>query len=172
MKADSTIIVEVDGPRNQNLLFGPLQRRIRGRFDITRVAEPLAKMKQNEWGTEAIPGQRLAIDTETGKAWLEEPIHRSAKLKAIVERKGYTLPPEREDFGVVDAPTWMHWFKRAVKSGVARVVQGTLPERIDGTPRTNFYTARSETQNDKLAAALDRQTEMFGKLIELLAAKK
>src|SRR5579862_5889127 len=109
---ESTIEVEIDGAANEQLFFAPLQRRIRGKFDLNRVAEPLARMKTREW-PQPIPGQRLGIDLETGQGYLTEPLHESAN-GAIKERilRTAKLGPEREAFASVHVPTWLYWIKR------------------------------------------------------------
>ena len=53
----STVIVEIDGPRNECLYFRPLQKRVRGKFDLMRDSEPLAKVLASETPG-PVPGQR------------------------------------------------------------------------------------------------------------------
>lgn len=161
--------IEIDGGANESLFFAPLQRRIRGRFDVNRVAEPLARMKARDW-PQPIPGQRLGINLESGEAYLAEPLRepQHAAIRDRVERLG-KVGPDSEPFGIVHLPTWLHWLKRAVGSGIARVVKGELPTKIDGEPRRSFIHAEpAPSTNDRLAAAIDANTRMLGELLKTL----
>ena len=55
----TTLAVEIDGPKNECLSFRPLQRKVRGRFDIARDSEPQSKLAA---GT--IPSNMPAEPTE------------------------------------------------------------------------------------------------------------
>lgn len=169
VKNATTIEVEIDGPHNECLMFRPLQRSIRGRFDLNRVGEPMARMKSVEW-PQPIPSQRLGIDAD-GSAYILEPLHddEHAAIRERIERQGMKLPPECETFDDVDLPTWLFWIKRAVDSGIAKVVAGQLPKVIDGTPKMNFIVNRpTQSTADRLAAAIERQNVLFEKLLERL----
>ena len=141
----NVIEIEVDGPRNECLVFRPLQRRLRGRFDLNRVAEPLAAMRRTQW-PDVIPGKRLGVDTETREAYIAEPLHspEHAATRERIEARGMRLPPERETFPDVDLPTWLTYMKQAVDAGVARVTTGELPAKIEGKPRRSFIIAPAE----------------------------
>jgi hypothetical protein len=170
VKNATTIEIEVDGPYNENLMFRPLQRAIRGRFDLNRVAEPMARMRSAEW-PQPIPSQRLGIEAD-GSAYVLEPLHdeEHAAIKERIERQGMKLPPKCETFDGVDLVTWLFWIKRAVNSGIARVVAGQLPKVIDGVPKMNFIVDRpAQSAGDRLAAAIERQNVLFEKLLERLS---
>src|SRR5262245_21937795 len=127
------IEIEVDTPNNNSLHFLPIGRDIRGRFDYARVAEPQAALERSAFPL-GIPSQRLGIDTDEGVGYivemLYEPQHKA--IRATLERKAFGLPPERETFRVgADTATWLYWMKRAVESGVARLVRGKFPEKIE-----------------------------------------
>ncbi len=164
-----SVTIEVDGSRNECLHFRPLQRRVRGRFDYYRDSEPMAKVAGGE-EPNPIPGQRIGFDTDTGTGFILEPLHEP-EFRAIRERieaKGFRLPPEREEFPQADAATWLYWLAGAVKAGLAKVVDGKLPEKINGKPRLNFITAETDTATDRLAAAVERQNELFAALLDVL----
>jgi hypothetical protein len=165
----SQVVVEIDGAKNEALHFRPLQRRLRGRFDYFRDSEPMAKVAGGEQPN-PIPGQRIGFDTDTGTGVVVEPLHL-AEHRAIRERiesKGLKLPPEREEFPAADAATWLYWLAGAVKAGLARVVDGKLPDKLPGKPRLNFITAETDTATDRLAAAIERQNELFAALLDVL----
>lgn len=170
MVKTATVEIEIDGPCNENLHFRPLQRAVRGRFDLNRVGEPMARMKSVEW-PRPIPSQRLGIDAD-GSGYILEPLHdaENAAMRERIEKQGMKLAPACETFDDVHLPTWLFWIKRAVESGVARVVAGTLPQRIDGTPKRNFIVDRpAQSTGDRLAAAIERQNELFERLLERLS---
>jgi len=162
--------VEVDGPRCEDLIFAPLQRRIRGRLDFLKVGEPMAAVEAQNWPG-PIPGQRLGIDRE-GTGYIAEPLHdpRNGTIKERIEAKGMKLEPKTQVFDSVDAPTWLFWIKQAVEAGIAKVVSGKLPDKIDGKVQMNFVTNEpAESPVDKLTAAIERQTATFEKLLERLS---
>jgi predicted YcjX-like family ATPase len=80
-----------------------------------------------------------------------------------------------QEYKNVDLATWYFWLKQAVETGLATVVKGKLPAKIDGTPRLDFIIGKPEpTATDKLTATLEKQAEAFNRLasaIEKLAAK-
>jgi hypothetical protein len=164
-----SVTIEVDGTRNECLHFRPLQRRVRGRFDYYRDSEPMAKVVGGE-EPNPIPGQRIGYDTDTGTGFISEPLHEP-EFRAIRERieaKGFRLPPEREEFKDADAATWLFWLAGAVKAGLAKVVDGKVPDKITGKPRLNFITAETDGPTDRLAAAVERQNELFAALLDVL----
>ena len=81
-----------------------------------------------------------------------------------IAKKGLRLEPPRVTFEGIDLPTWYFWIKRAVEDGIAKVVSGKLPEKIDGKPKLSFnINDPPESPLDRLAAAMDRQNAFNGK---------
>jgi hypothetical protein len=163
-----TLEIEISGPRNESLHFRPIGRSIRGRFDLNNDTEPLARMKINEW-PQPIPSQRLGIDLEKGEGYILEALHEAehAAIRERIELKGMKLAPARETFASVDVPTWLFWLKQAVQSGLARVVAGVLPDKIEGEPRKSFVSAERPQREDRLLTAMENQN----RLLEALLAK-
>ena len=166
--------IEVDGPQNEQLRFRPLQRSIRGRFDMARLNEPMSATRAKEWPM-PIPSQRLGIDPD-GSGYIAEPLHEAeyAPLREKIERGGMRLEEEVQHFEGIHLPSWLYWMARAVECGLARVTKGNLPkaEDVQGEPRKNFIMAPPEPgPTDKLTAAIERQNELFEKLIAKLAEK-
>lgn len=171
VKNADVLEIEIDGPHNENLRFDPLQQNIRGRFDAQRLLrfDDGAGRLAREW-PEAIPGQRLVLDFDNGNAYLAEPLHDAeyAALREKIEAKGFRIAAARQDFSAVNVPTWAFWIMRAVQSGIAKIIRGKLPEKIDGQPQTEFIVKRGQDPMDKLAAAIERQNEL---ILQLLKAK-
>jgi len=170
----NTIEIEIDGKRNEAFHFRPLGRNVRGRFDLTRETEPLAMMKRNEYPL-PIPSQRLGLDLESGEGYVAEPLHdiEHTAVRDVIERRGFKLPVDREAFAAVHVPTWLFWIRRAVESGLARVVKGELPATIEGEPQKSFITKQPEPKtDDRLVAAIERQNELMAALLAQFASKK
>ncbi|MEX1095343.1 MAG: hypothetical protein WED34_04805 [Planctomycetales bacterium] len=170
------IEIEIDGPRCESLHFAPLQRRIRGRFDLNKMGEPMARVKAQQWPV-PIPSQRLGID-EDGVGYLHEPLHddENAPLREQIERRGKGLEPKLQRFEHIHHPSWLFWMKRAVESGIAKITKGSLPTTIEGKPRLDYILASpGPSAGDKLTKTLNEQTKAFNRLadaIEKLATKK
>ena len=162
------IEVEIDAARNESLRFRPLQRTVRGRFDLNRVAEPQARLQSAAWPV-PIPGQRLGIDA-AGSGYLLEPLHdtANASIREKIEKAGMRLEPELTEFPDIDSPTWLYWIKRAVESGIARVISGNLPKTFEGKPKKSFLIAESPKTTDRLAEAIEKQTAALEKLFAKL----
>lgn len=163
------IELEIDGQYNECLHFRPIQRAVRGRFDMQRIGEPMARVKAQEWAM-PIPSQRLGINPD-GIGYISEPLHDAeyAPLKEKIEKQGMRLEPKLQTFEGIHLPSWLYWLKQAVASGLARVVKGKLPDVIDGEPRKNFILAAPEQSTaDKLTNALTEQTAAFNRLSDAL----
>lgn len=178
--AEKIVEVEVRTPDCGHLLFLPLNRQVRGEIAFAKMAEPNARMKCGPNGWEPIPGQRIGVDS-AGMGWVAEPLHlpANAETRRKIERRGYHLAPELETFADCDVPSWLFWLKRAVDSGLAHVVAGSLPRKIEGEPRKNFFqdTRKSESQItlDRVVAGQDRMASAFEKMaaaFEKVAARK
>lgn len=160
--------IEIDSQKNSDLFFGPLGRRIRGGYDARRAAQfdQGASGMLTAW-PEPIPGQRLALDSEAKQGYLREPLHDerfAATREKIVSRKIARLEPAETAFSNVDVPTWLHHIKCAVEAGVAKVISGKLPEKIEGNPRKHFRGKERKSETTHLAESIDRQTAAFERL--------
>lgn len=142
------IEIEVANDANADLFYLPLGKRLRGKVDFLKVNEAEAIKLAREY-PQGIPGQRLVIDTEAGTAAVVEPLHepQHAAVREKVAAKGFGLPPAREEAAGVDVPTAVYWLKRAVDSGLARLVRGGIP-KVDGKPRKRFMTTGDDPAED------------------------
>lgn len=172
MVKQAVVEIEIDGARNEAHFFRPLMRRLRGRFDLNRVAEPQARMKSVEC-PDPIPGLRIGLDFVTATGYVSDPLTEpeQAANRARITQRGLSLGSAREDFPEVDCPTWAFWLRRAVESGAARVVRGELPEELGGAPVTSCVTARRPNSADRLAEAIENNTRVLAAVLEKLAGK-
>jgi hypothetical protein len=179
---ENVIEIEIDGPQNEHVVFRPLQRRIRGRFDLLRVNEPQAKLRLNEF-PKPIPGQRIAIDLTTKEGWIREPLRdpENAELAAKLTRSAdgrslRELPPAREVFADIDVSSWAYYMACEVAAGNAKLVRGALPDHKTLKPRKNWYTQRPDAdREDSIAIALrqlaksrETDSQIQAKLLEVL----
>lgn len=172
--AESTVVeIEIDGPRNENCIFRPLKQKLRGRFDLNRIAEPRARMLAVTI-PEPIPGQRLRVDLLTKKVSIVEPL-QTDEFAAIRERyerdesgaKVCTFAPA-EQFVELDVATALYWMQAEVKAGTARLTRGQFPEKLPGEPRKRFYSAETVNTNANLATAIDAMANTQVKMLEVL----
>ena len=165
------IEVEIDDRHNHSLWFRPLQRTVRGSFDYNRMSEPMAKVEASKWPG-PIPGQRLGIEPD-GTGYIVEPLHdeQFAAIRERIVAKGVSLEPALQTFETIDQPSWFFFIKRAVEAGIAKLVRGELPAKIDGELRFDYVlnerVAKSPTE--KLTAAIQEQTAVMTRLLERLA---
>lgn len=160
--ATEALEIEVDS-QNANIAFAPLSgRRVRGAFNARNIKELEGQKLLSAW-PDTVPGTRIGFDVATGVGYLYEPLYepKHRPTKGRIEKAGYQLPPEREEFKGAHAPTWLYWMKRCVESGHAKVISGSLPAKIEGEPITEFITKRTKTPTENLIAATQKQTEAF-----------
>lgn len=170
-QADGPIVIEVDRSHNNALHFPPLGRSIRGRFEFRRAGPDAARLSMT-WPVGEVPSQRLEFDPETGKAAIIEPLadQQNAALRQFIERQGKRVAPAREEVVVRDSAEWLFWLWRSVKSGVAKLVSGRLPESVE-RPQSLASQSDLERENKTLR---DRVANMEGELaaIRSMLAKR
>lgn len=152
--------IEVSGPKNENLFFGPLMRRVRGRYELARTTQHDGKATSlANRITSAIPGQRIGLNVESGEAYIVEPL-RGDDYEALRNKllKKTRLAPAREDCGKVDLATFVYWLRRLVESNKAVVVVGDLPEQPKGKVKKSFFSTERKSSDERLAEAIEKQT--------------
>jgi hypothetical protein len=167
--AKNTVTIEIDGPLNQSVYFRPLQKRIRGRFDLHRVKEPNAGKLHSLW-PEPIPGQYLMLDFVTGEGAIVEPLWE-AKFAAIrdkIEQQGQKLPEAREIFQGVDSATWVYWLKGLVDTGTAKLIEGEFPKIDESKVQRRFHSTERPSTEDKLLSAIEQQNILLTELLSKL----
>lgn len=167
MGKPNVLEVEIDDQRNRNLFFAPLQRKLRGRFDINRIAEPRARLKASEW-PDPIPGLRVFLDLDKAEAYISDPLHEAefAHIRERIEARGAKPAPQCETFNGVDVATWAFHLGRAVQAGAARIVSGAVPDELPGEPQREFITRRAADPMTELASAIREQTKVLAELLK------
>lgn len=158
---------------NRNPLFPPLpERPMRGRFDSTLAVKRDADASKLlvDW-PDGIPGERLEVNPETGEAAIVEPLRdpRFAAIADKLKQRGLALPPARQPLPQLDKPTALYWVREAVRNKQAVLISGKLPDKIEGTPRTEFILSPPPPSPlDRLTEALLAQATAFARLADVL----
>lgn len=161
------LTIEVNSPKNADLFFWPISKRVRGRLDVHRMlpfdkdAAPLLR----QW-PEPVPGQQIAIDPAKKKGYIIEPLRdeKNAALREKVEAQNVRVPVASVEHDNIDVPTWLTWMKAACNAGAATVVSGELPDKIEGNVKRSFISGERKSESAQLSVAIDRQTAAFEKL--------
>lgn len=175
-----TVEIEVDGPTNADLMFEPIQERVRGAFRPSRVRLESAGALAMQL-PDGLPGQRIRLDTAadgTAHGTILEPLagpeHAAtrATLARLVTGEAHAtgdrlgFAPAVREHPAAHAPTWLGWMVRAVRAGYARVVSGTLPDAVPTDCKPRVYSALSQPEadpRDLLIGELMRRLEALEK---------
>jgi hypothetical protein len=140
------IVVEIDHPKNSDVLFHPTNTLIRSRlFPFRSNGRPLPWMQK--YNAKGVPGQRIHLDVEACRGRIVDGLGDDKEfLKAfqadcmsgeyrILEHKPHdTLT--FEGLTPVDVSTWMYWMKRLVekeyKDAVDRKSMGKIAKLLNG----------------------------------------
>jgi hypothetical protein len=134
--------IEICCPRNENAIFNPLQRKLRGRWDMAKVShrDKSEAMKELALAVPSIPGQYVAVHVEKAQGKVIDPLglpeFKSTldKCNEIFERyagefgRGGIRRPHPETTQVLDAnalKTWLFCMRQLVDSGMATPAPGS-----------------------------------------------
>lgn len=158
---------------NRNAFFPPIGKAVRSTFDVSKIPDTHGSNIALNWPI-PIAGQTLRLDVKERIGHLHEclrdPEHQAEK--DLVTKRGYDLPGD-ETYANVHVATWLFHMKRLVDAGEATVTEGTMPDKI-GRPLDCFITTEkspTEKSMDRLAMAIDRQSEVFEAVLEKLGKK-
>ena len=142
------VTVEVASALNSNLWFRPCERILRGRFAIENVPhgstpDELAQIFRGN----PLPGLYITVDPSRRTAEVRDPMgdpQRKDQLAEVVRRikaarvvmawneePTFEKTDRRENLSDTDIKTWLYWMRRAVDSGHAEVVHGSLPRLVE-----------------------------------------
>lgn len=135
---DGAVRVEVVGEMNHQLLFGPTQQRLRGKWDThnIRTGEQTPQLA----AMPTVPGMTITVwplarRAETADPLLD-PVNKEllARISAAyqqlpnVGRPCCGVPTKcKEAMNDDELATWLYWMRQAVNAGYAAVVRGELP---------------------------------------------
>ena len=124
----SHVTIEADTPNNAYLRLGVLDVTLRGRLSCSRGSRQTLAVIADRYNCNAIPGQRLRLDFDSGEITVIEPLHfdEHRALREQLEKR-WTLPHAEEKRQTDKDAAWF-WMRRAVESGSARVVDGEFPK--------------------------------------------
>ncbi len=166
----SRLTIEVDTPKDANLFFAPLGVRVRGRFDAQRrtARNPDNSSLLGAW-PKPVPGQRVTIDAEAARLTIEEPLEdpSNADLAALFKKRGIEVP-KTKTYDSVHVPSCLHQIKRAVDAGLAKVVEGKMPDKIDGAMLKSFITPDSEDPEETMRKALVASTRIMAASLDAI----
>jgi len=163
------IAIEISNERNCGAYFPPLDRALRGEFDLAKCAEPTAKLKSTKYPL-PIPGLRVELNPKTKSGAVIDPLHEM-EFKAIadqIKRQKMELGPEEEIFSDVDIPSWLHYMKALVDAGHAQLVTGSFPDKLPGKPIMRYLTMDAPDRQDKSDAVLDKLASVLDRLADVL----
>lgn len=163
--------IVVDNDLNADLYFEPLSERIRGGFQPGRVKDE-SSGKLFQALPKGIAGQRVRLDVDRSEGSVIEPLATAdAETKRAVAKlitgdpdKPVTFAPAVRITPNVHVGTWLGWMVRAVKSGLARETEGTLPDAVPADARPRSYSAASRTQDPTRPASVPEIIAAVGKL--------
>lgn len=135
--------------KNRNWWFRPLQRALRGRFLLDRVAEPTAMAHRDKIPVD-VPGLIVAVDRQKREGYLIEPIHDHPKIVEWVKKIGKSLDEPTTTFENIDPDEWLFFIDAANKAGKVQV-EGVIPDKIDYTPPKNYLQGKSKRGQERLA---------------------
>jgi hypothetical protein len=178
--AENVVEIEIDGEQNENCVFRPLRKRLRGRFDLRRVAEPQAGLKAKQH-PQPIPGQRLRLNIDTKRLEIIESLRlpESTAIRERYERGPHgelmCRLPEHETIDNVDVPTILYWMQAEVNNKTARLVgAGRFPANMPGKVQRSFYSPEREKRDDAMASGMKAMADAVTantRVMEALLAK-
>lgn len=142
--ASGEIIVELDSPNNNNMLFRPLQRVLRGKFDPKRMNGD-GKAKH----APVVPGLHIGVNPKTKVGRVYDPLKEEREYLRV--RDGLKASHGWSDIIIVqeaihndiDVTTWLFWMKRMIENGTAHLITGSAPmlENLEGKPNTDMFSS-------------------------------
>jgi len=161
-----TVEIEIDNPTNSNLRWEPTGDTLRGGFQPTRTR--LSTAGELAMALPAgLPGQRVRIDPDRNTASILEPLAgpdfegtRDTLAKLVTQDETadegrLAFAPAERKHEAIHAPTWIGWAVRAVRSGLAKLTAGKLPDKVpaDCKPRA-FSPPDPPDEKDQTIKAL------------------
>lgn len=129
--------IEVNGPRDESIIFAPTQTKVRGRWDFRRSAhrDKSESMKRLAFEVPVIPGKIISLNTEAKAGCIVDPLASGEgakileKINLIASETGgtETKAHPREDYklDVHGMKDWIYWMRRKLDSNEATLCEGS-----------------------------------------------
>lgn len=175
--------IEINGPHNENAVFSPTSTRLRGRWEMAKVAH---RDREKSHAGEAykalavrvavIPGIYILLDTDKRAGTIMDPMAETKEGKDILAEVNAVFKEYPAFFGgqiepvaktttaltIDQVKTWANYMRQMVDSGLAKGVGGTavLPPR----PEIALWPGkrRRDPLNLGLQTAVDDSPREFG----------
>lgn len=174
------IVIEIAGDKNENVLFNPLSKILRGRWDPAKVKGPLNPASDYKLITFPIPGIMVAIDPKARTLRYADPLGfpENAAMLRTVQQASKDGPGAQGDVGPweeirltllspSEIKTALWQMRGLVRASLAVLVKGDFPRlpdilAMEGQLLLRDSTAREwdeATDKPKPRQATDRELE-------------
>jgi hypothetical protein len=163
----TVVVVEIADPLNRQVLFGPNQERLRGRWDPHNLmlgdTSSVGLMQMP-----VIPGVLVALDLREKRGSITDPLAAPENARLLAQTSNFhrelwkqAISPRpsvvQEEMSDDDVATWLYWIMRVVIAGQARVVQGVVPKDEKavkklvprGHIRKDFYNSMARRKEEE-----------------------
>lgn len=168
------IAIEISAPHNENVIFQPQQRVLRGEWLKSRLPSGVVfREGAGLMKVDRLPGLYVCLDIAGKRGRVLDPLSFRENRKLLREAAalmlgaGFTYQPVEEqileDMNDSQVATWHHWMLQLVKDGFAKLVEGSAPfpkEPPKGRVKIDFFNGsatapRYKDQFDRLREQRD-----------------
>lgn len=169
--------IEVNGPKNEQLIFAPIGQKLRGRWDFSRTQRDKSDpMKALALATPVIPGIVIVLDTDAKEGQIVDPLSETRDGKAVFARiqevakrflgtfdEWQPWPLATHGLDVDKVKTWAHFMRVAVDCGYATDLSSVKLPTTEDIAKWPGKRARdplnSGPQEDKLNRFVDEVSD-------------
>lgn len=157
---------------NSDMMFEPIQERLRGRFLPALVRQESAGKLAMKL-PHGLPGQRVRLDLDKGTGEVIEPLadqsHAKTRLALAELLTGHPdgkvqFAPASRAYSAIHVPTWLAWMVKAVRAGYAKLVKGTLPENPPADAKPRVFSSLSRPKDEPKPIGVGDIVAAIGKL--------
>jgi len=165
------LVIELGTEQNQDVMFNPLRKRFRGRYD-RHLLPPGSIGGENSMAMriDQVPGIYVTIDLGRKRARIVDPLslpenkalmaHINKCIGGIGTKYDPVAEEVHENMSDKQIATWIYWMARLVKKKYASVVSGSFPDRLPSrgvkvdffntsqAPRVNRYLEQFQEQRE------------------------
>ncbi len=148
--SSQTLVVEIGNDHNDMIMFDPLQKWLRGRWQKSGLSPGERSTSHDPRQVPDLPGLHVEVDANGHEARVFDPLsqdgHREtmANLNALLKKRNQpeTQPMDTQDFrGMSDEQiaSWVYHLRRLVDKGDATVVQGDITKQPKGRIKQCYF---------------------------------